>query len=354
MLAERSYHLGFVGTYTRDEAHVTGQAPGFYTIRANTRTGEITLGDHHEGLVNPSFLAATRDGRNLYVVEEADPGKVVAFGIEPDGQIKELHRLPTGSSASCHVSLSPDESLVAVCNYVGGRCELFRRSTTGHLRASQSFDLQAQSPPGRNSHAHFTLFSPDGRQLYVADLGLDRVWILSLDAAGKHYEYAAQRWVEIRNGSGPRHLVMNASSSILYAVTEFSSEVVAFGRNPDDGHLAAMGHWSTLPAAFGRVNFCADIRMHPGGRWILASNRGHDSLTVFSVEKDGTLRAVSHVASGGESPRAFAFSPDGHYLQVANQNSNSIVVFRFDEATGAMNKIQDLAVPTPVCVDWAG
>jgi 6-phosphogluconolactonase len=214
----------------------------------------------------------------------------------------------------------------------------------------QSTSIEEASP-----HVHSVTLSPDGRFVVVCDLGLDRICSYRVDAATSTLTPANPPAVATPPGSGPRHSVFGADGRHLYAVTEMGSTVLAFAYDTASGALTLQQALPTLPPDFKGSSTGAEIRLHPNGRFLYTSNRGHDSIAVFGVDPaNGKLTPVAITPCGGKNPRNFALSPDGAWLVSANQNSNSLAVFRVDPATGRLTPTgQTAAVPLPVCVLFA-
>ncbi|RME89615.1 MAG: lactonase family protein [Verrucomicrobia bacterium] len=227
----------------------------------------------------------------------------------------------------------------------------------GLMPASAFIQHRGSGPNPRRQegpHAHCATFSPDGRFLLVADLGVDRVFVYRVDPV--HGELAPNDppWVELPPGSGPRHVAFAPDGRRVFVVNELACTLASFAWDGEAGRLEPLDSQSTLPAGFTGRNTCAEVAVHPNGRFVYASNRGHDSLAVFAIGPEGRLRLVDHTPTGGRTPRHFALDPEGRWLWAANQDSGNIVLFRVDPKTGRLQPAgRSLSVPRPVCVLFA-
>jgi 6-phosphogluconolactonase len=252
-------------------------------------------------------LVVDKTGRILFVANYGS-GNVVSFAIEPDGRIGEM----TGKDQHSGSSVNP------------------RRQ---------------QGP-----HAHAVVISPDNRFLFVPDLGLDRILIYRIDEARQSFTPNNPSYVSVNPGLGPRHFVFGAGAKFAYAVCEMGSSVVAFSYDHESGKLTPVQTISTLPADFSGEDNSAEIAVSPSGRFLYASNRGNDSITVFQVDmKTGNLSKIQIVPTQGKIPRNFVIDPTGRYLLAANQNSNNIVIFSIEQGSGQLTPTGQAAdVPSPV------
>lgn len=345
----------YVGTYTRDE---TG-SEGIYLADLDVASGELTVRGVAARADNPSFLALNAAGSHLYAVSEvsddggAPQGAAAAYRVAADGALTLLGRQRTGAAGPCHVAVHPSGALVFAANYAGGAFTMFRCAPDGALgerlltlhHEGRSIDPARQQEP----HPHSANLSPDGAFLYVPDLGTDRVESYRVDAAAGTLTAAGS--AVMAPGSGPRHFAFHPGGRVAYAINELASTITALAWDAAGGGLTELRTLSTLPDGFSGSSHCADIHVHPNGRFVYGSNRGHDSIAIFAVGGDGRLEPVGHESTQGSTPRNFTLDPSGALLLAANQRSDSIVSFRVDPERGTLRPTgHRAAVPAPVCL----
>lgn len=345
----------WVGSYAgAEEAGIT-------RLELDAADGTLTKTAEYAGIENPSFLTLNRSGTVLYAVSETmetdgqPGGRMIAYPVEPDTrQLQAGWERLTYGAAPCHVSLDPAERWLAVANYFGSAVTLYPLEPDGKPGAAMVRLRHAGygSHPERQEmpHPHSAVFHPDGgTHLFVPDLGLDKVMIYESGTDG--VDWSSVGAASLAPADGPRHMVFHPNNGrTLYVVNELSSSVTRFT-------CAEPGKWergetvSALPAAYQGANTCAEIAISPDGRYLYASNRGHDSIAVFRLDPDGSLTPSGHVSTRGRTPRHFAISPDGMWLIAANQDTNNLAVFRIEPQTG-LPIYQHIEVPVskPVCV----
>lgn len=343
----------YVGTYTR------APSKGIYAYRFDGATGKATpLGA--AGLAaeteNPSFLAVHPNQRFLYAVNELAGGTVSAFAIDrTTGTLTLLNRVPTRGADPCHLSLDRSGKWLFAANYTGGSVAAFPVQADGRLGEASAFYQHSGSSVDKarqnGPHAHAVAVSPDNRFVLAVDLGLDRIFSYRLDPAAKGLA-PAPAFAAVTPGSGPRHLAFRPDGRFAYVLNEMQSSVTAFRYNPARGTLGELQRLSTLPEGFAGESSGAEIDVHPNGKFVYASNRGHDSIASFRIDAaNGTLTAGARTPTQGRTPRGFAIDPSGRFLLAGNQNSGTLVVFRIDPATGALTSVgTPLQVPSPVSV----
>ncbi len=358
-----STHLLFIGTYARS----AGQ--GICALQLDGRTGALGSPQVAAEAVTPSFLALHPNGRVLYAVRELGTlngkpaGAVSAYALEAGtGRLSLLNQQPSGTISLTHLAVdATGRSLIAV-SYGAGQVVAFPVEADGRLGARTAF-IQHQGPLGPNptrqdqSHAHSVTISPDNRFALVADLGLDRVFSYRLDAARALLTPNDPPFITITPGAGPRHSKFSVDGRYFYVLDEIDGSVTACAYDAARGVGTPFQHISTLPAGFvvQDADRAAEIRVHPNGRFLYASNRGHDSLAVFAIAADtGRLTLVEIAPAGGKAPRNFALSPDGEWLVCAHQDSSTLAVFHVDGASGRLTRTGGtVSVPSPVCVLFA-
>lgn len=345
--------LIFIGTYTRTTSK------GIYAVRLDPATGALSNPVLAAETPSPSFLAFTPDQKTLYAVSESDSMAAAYRADLAHGTLTPLQTpQSSGGAAPCHLAVDPTQRALVVANYHTGivaAIPLRADRTLGAPHAIQhtghSVDPKRQTSP----HVHSVTISPDGRFVLVCDLGLDRIFTYALDAAAGTLAPGEPPFVATAPGAGPRHFTFGADGRHAYAITEMGNTIIAFDYAPANGALTVRQTVTTLPPDFKGNSSGAEIRLHPNGKFLYGSNRGHDSIAVYAVDaKTGLLTTVEITPCGGKNPRNFALSPDGAWLICANQNSNSLSVFRVDATTGRLTPTGHTAeVPLPVCVLFA-
>lgn len=344
----------YLGTYTRKEGHVDGKAAGIYHAVFNPETGSVTVKDSTAGIVNPSFVKSSRDGALLYAVSETGEGEIFAYTIGEEHGLTLVNKRPTGAPAPCHIAVDQTDKYVIVSNYMGGIVNIYERGTGGELSEIQRLELNAEGDE-KQSHAHSATFSPDNQAVFIMDLGKDRIWSYRFDEkTGKLTPAATPFQSANAAGAGPRHFTFTPNGKFAFAINELNNTLTSYAYRAESGELTQLMTQSTLPTNYEGGNSCADVHVHPSGKFVYGSNRGHNSIVCFSVADDGQFSLVGHTPTGGDFPRNFALSPAGDYLLVANQNSNNLLSFKVDEETGQLTQASDNRVMTPVCINFIG
>jgi len=349
----------YVGTYTNQKSK------GIYAYRFQPATGSLTPIGLVAETPSPSFLALHPNRRFLYAVNEVSnyegqsAGSVSAFSVDAKtGKLTFINRVSSRGAGPCHLAVDQTGKVLVVANYGGGSVAAIPVKADGRLGEASAFvqhtgsgaDPQRQRGP----HAHSVNLSPDNRFVFVSDLGLDQVLSYRLDAARGKLTPNDPPFVKLKPGAGPRHFAFHPNGRFAYEINEMGSSVTAFAYTRARGSLAELQTVSTLPKDFTGNNSTAEIEVHPSGRFLYGSNRGHDSIAVFAIDpRQGTLAPIDHTSTQGKTPRNFAIDPTGAYLFAANQGSDKIVVFRIDQQTGKLNAMGgSLEVPSPVCVTF--
>ena len=273
-----------------------------------------------------------------------------------DGALTAINTAPSAGQGPCHVSVTPDGKAVLVANYSSGVVALLPVRADGGLNPPSSFDQHEGKSihPSRQKapYAHSINPSADGRFAFAADLGTDKIYTYRIDTAAGTLTAASPASVSLEPGSGPRHLAQSPDGRHAYVINELANTITTFSLDAQTGTLKALQTVPTLPADFTGKNTTAEILIHPSGRFVYGSNRGHDSIAVFKVDPaTGTLTAVEHVSTQGRNPRNFTLDPTGRWLIAANQDGDSLVVFAIDETTGRLTPTgQTVKLTAPVCV----
>lgn len=347
--------LLYVGTYTG------GDSEGIYCYGFDSKTGQLTSKFVTPNRENPSFLALSPDQNYLYAVSEVkespqiDRGSVTAYRIGKSGELEKLNQKATKGYHPCHVTVSPDGRFVVASNYSSGSLSFFRVENDGRL--SDSFQQIQHVGSGKDSirqtapYAHSALFDSSGELLISADLGTDKLEFYRYDKGVGQFEPAEQAYVAMTPGAGPRHFAFAPDGQFIYVMNELNSEVSVLAK--DGETFERIQSVSALPEGFEGISYGADIHVSADGRFVYSSNRGHNSIAVFSRNDDGTLKLQETEPVQGDWPRNFALSPDGRFLLVANQKSHNVSVFQVDQSTGALSYTgQNLEIPEPVCLTF--
>jgi 6-phosphogluconolactonase len=309
-------------------------------------------------LARASFLARSPDGRCLYAVGEAKGGVLAAFSIGTDGALTALNSSPSVGDGPCDISVSPDGRLVAAANYSGGSVIVYHRAADGSLGEQAAFfqhthASNAHADRQKVPHAHGVTWSPDGRLLLVPDLGGDRVYLYARDlATGTLATNPAQPWMETAPASGPRHAQFSPDGRHLYIINELDNTLAVAGYDAVAGTLTLIEAVSTLPTGgFAGATKTAEVVVHPNGRTVYASNRGYDTLALFSRDAvSGKLTPRGHVPMPAH-PRHFALSPDAHWLLAAGMDANRVEVFAVSPDTDDLTPTKEhIETTKPVCV----
>lgn len=343
--------FAYVGTYT------SGSSKGIYACEWDKETGKLEPFCAAE-VENPSFLAFSHDLSRLFCVVETGSfggrhgGGVASFAVDRStGRLRAINAQPTLGAAPCYVSVSRGDNFLLAANYGEGTVTAFPIGKDGAVAPHSCVAVHTGTGPDASRqegpHAHCATFTPDGKYVCAVDLGIDTIKVYTLDAEGKLHPDDS-RSVAYRPGAGPRHLVFSPDALHAYAIGEMGSCIAVFDYD-GDGHFTPKGYVSTLPDDFHGVSIGAALHFSPDGRFLCASNRGHDSIAVFRVGSDGALTAAGRYPVGGKFPRDFTFSPDGKYVYAANQSSDTVTTLRFDGETGALTQTGNaLSLGSPV------
>lgn len=349
--------LVYFGTYTGPKSK------GIYVSRFDAASGKLGPINLAGEIVKPSWVTVHPNRRFLYAVSELGndgrtEGAISSFAIDPaTGELRFLNKVSSGGGGSCHLAIDKAGKTIFVSNYGSGSAAAFALEADGKIGQRTAFvqhhgssvDAKRQTGP----RAHAVVLSADNRFLFVPDLGLDQIMSYRIGPAGALAPNDPP-FVKLKPGLGPRHFAFHPSGKFAYNINEMGSAVTAFSYDAAKGALQELQTLSTLPKDFTGENNSAEIGVDAAGRFLYASNRGHDSIAVFAIDaKKGTLAVVEHVSTQGKIPRNFRIDPTGKFLLVANQNSDNVVVFRRDAKTGRLTPAgQVLEVPSPVCMEF--
>ncbi len=350
--AEKGEFTVYLGTYTR------GNSKGIYGCRFDAAKGTLSPPELAAEMANPSFLVLAPNGRFLYAVGESANGTVKAFAVEPGTmKLAALNEQTSGGNGPCYVALDRSGRYALVANYGSGSVEVLPIKPDGSLGEPTAFVQHTGSSvnPNRQQqpHAHSINPSPDNRFAVAADLGLDKLLVYRFDAGKGTLAPNDPPFTALNPGAGPRHFAFHPSGENAYIINEIQSTVTALSYDAGRGELKELQTTTTLPAGFQGKNSTAEVQVHPSGKFLYGSNRGHDSIAVFAIGPDGTLTPVDHTSTQGRNPRNFAIDPTGAWLLAANQNTGNVVVFRIDPSTGRLTPAgQSIQLDWPVCIKF--
>jgi len=349
--AANHQYLVFVGTYTTKT-----ESKGIYAYEFDSDTGKLSPKGVAAETPDPSWVAVHPSGKFLYAANEAGKTSTVsAFAIDAKaGKLTLLNQMPSLGEDPCYLSFDKTGKYVLVANYSSGTIAVFPILADGRLgEHTAMLKDQGATGPHKNQegpHAHWIETSPDNRFALVADLGLDEALVYKFDAASGTLAPNEPAFARLKAGSGPRHVAFHPKGKFVFVVSELSSTATSFAYDAKKGTLKEIGTVSTLPPGFSGRNDVAEAAVYPNGKFLYVSNRGNDSIAIFSIDAaKGTLTPVGGIPTGGKEPRHFAIDPSGKYLLAENQFSNNIVVFKIDAESGGLTPTgQVVEVPSPV------
>jgi 6-phosphogluconolactonase len=353
----------FVGTYTTGAS----TSKGIYTMRLNMETGQLSAPVLAAETVSPSYLELHPTKPLLYAINEVSTfqdkpgGGLSAFAIGSKGTLKPLNQQASGGSGPCFVSLDRTGSSVMVANYGSGSVASYALESNGRLKppASTIQHTGSGADPNRQKgpHAHSINPDPTNKFAVATDLGIDRVLVYKLDPKAGTIVANDPAAATVEPGSGPRHLAFHPNGKFAYVAEELKSAVTVFSWDAAKGALQELQTIPMLPEGVDGAaikNSAADIHVHPSGQFVYASNRGHNSIVIYSVDQQsGKLTLVGHQSTEGKTPRNFGIDPTGSFLLAANQQSDSVVAFKIDKSSGKLTPTGATAhIAAPVCVKF--
>jgi 6-phosphogluconolactonase len=354
----KRHYIAYLGTYTTKT-----DSKGIYAYRFDAATGQLTAGAVVAESTDPSFVAVHPSGKFLYAVNEfgnlegKTSGAVSAYSVDTGtGKLMLLNQVASGGADPCYISFDKTGKYVLVANYTGGSIAVFPILADGKLGKRSGFVQHTGTGPNKERqdgpHAHWIETSPDNRYVLAVDLGLDEILVYKFNAEKGTLAPNDPAYAKVSAGAGPRHLAFAPNGKFAYVTSELNSTVTALSYDATNGTLTPLQSVSTLPAGFTGANDTAEIAVHPSGKFLYDSNRGHDSIAIFGIDpKKGALRSLGTVSTQGKTPRNFVIDPAGNYLLAENQESNTIVVFKIDRATGRLTPTgQSIPAPATVCI----
>lgn len=351
-LAQKS--LVYVGTFSQRGSQ------GIYVFQFDRAKPALKLLQTVPGLESPSFITVDKTGRFLYSVNRgrADVndkgGSVSAYAINAKtGHLSGLNTRSSYGDAPCFISLDRSGKYAFIANYLGANMVVLPVFTDGLLGVpsdSKKYSGNSVHPERQTEpHIHSAYPSPDNRFVYVADLGTDKVYTYQFDATTGRLNDASVPFTSLHAGSGPRHLAFHPNGKFVYVVEELTSTIGVMGVNAASGALTVLQDTvRALPKTFSGTNTSADIHFHPNGKFLYMSNRGQNSISIFGVAADGTLKLIDNRTTNGKTPRNFMIEPKGEFMFVANQDSDNIMIFKIDAKTGNIKPVgKSVSVPAP-------
>ncbi len=349
----------YLGTYTE------GPSKGIYVLDFNSDTGKLTLTDETAPAKNPTFLALAPNGKTLFACEEiADyegkHGTVVSFAIDPQtGSLKRTSTQSSEGAGPCHVAVDAMGKTLLTANYGDGVIASYPISKEGTLGKAVSVTKHDSIPPGPHQegpHAHAVNLDLTNHYLFSCDLGTDRLFVYRFDGTKGTFTPNNPPTATLAPGAGPRHFALHRNGRDAYVLNELNSTLAHFHYDGQKGTFAPQEVVSTLPEGAGKIeNSTAEVFIHPNGKFLYASNRGHDSIALFSLDPaSGRPTLVETVSSKGKHPRNFALDPAGKWMIVANQHTDNVAVYAIDGQTGKLIPTgEELTIPAPVCIVFA-
>ncbi|KAA0989840.1 lactonase family protein [Dyadobacter aurulentus] len=319
----------------------------------NLSTGQITVVDTFNNSVGPGYVAVSPDKKFLYAA--GGNNKIDAYTIGRDKKLTYLNSQSSEGANPCHVAVHPSGKMVLAANYTGGSFTAYPAAADGKLGAPIYKEQYSGSGPNEKrqekAHAHFATASPDGKFVYVTDLGSDKVMNYVVDAKNsKLVPNPAQPFFTGKPGAGPRHLIIHSSGKSLFLLNELEATVTSCSIDKK-GIITEIKTYPTVPAEFTGTNTSAAIHLHPNGKFVYVSNRGHNSISAFAIKSNGELEMVDQQTKSIATPRDFNIDPSGKLMIVANQSADNLVVYHVDPATGKFTfKHESIAVKLPICV----
>lgn len=332
-----------IGTYTG------GSSEGVYRVDFDPADGSFGEAYLMAKTENPSYLAVSNIKKNVYVVNENEQGTITTYEWNSRGSLNLVDTKSVEGMHPCHVSVNADNTLISVANYSSGNISVFKseaelvKGGSFHQHEGKGTHSRQEGP-----HAHFSAFSPNGKYLYAIDLGIDEVKVYDIVDGGVD---AVRTALKTDPEDGPRHLDFHPGKDLVYVLTELSNSVVSC-EILEDGTFKPLNKVSALPEGYDGYAFAADIHVSVDGKFLYYSNRGHNSIAVFSLDGNGGMTLIGHATEGIANPRSFTLSPDGKHLIVANQDTDNIISFSVGGDGLLTPTGHEVKVGTPVCIKF--
>jgi 6-phosphogluconolactonase len=350
--------LVYFGTFSK------GDKGGVFSSQLDLATGSLTPARRVAGVDNPGFLAISTDQQRLYAIVDAREqdrslGAVAAFRISANGDLVPINTMKTDGGTFCHVSLDRTGRFLFAARYGDGNAVVMPLDESGAVQPVSSTVQHSGSGPNKNrqerAHAHAINIAPDNRFAFVADLGTDEIRSYRFDASRGALQPNDPPGAKLAPGSGPRHFAFHPMRPLAYAVCELDQTVVTLQYDSEKGTMTPVHTAAIIPDDVTGEQKAAEVVVHPSGKYVYASNRGHDALVVYRVdEESGHLTFVERHEKDIDYPRNFAIDPTGRWLLCANRATDNVRVYRIDPVSGGLTDTQtSTSVPQPVCVRFA-
>jgi 6-phosphogluconolactonase len=342
--AQKPKELLYIGTYTE-------KGEGIYVYefdRSNLSYKELQIVPSKN---SPSFLEFHPNGQYLYTANEGN-GTISSYAIDPaSGKLRLLNSQPAQGDGPCHVSVDPKGRFIFVSNYGSGSLAVYLLRADGSIGALAD-KIQNKGTGSQTPHMHSVIPSADGEYIYASDLGIDKILIYKVDPTTGKLTPATVPYAEVKAGDGPRHFAITPNGNFGYSAGELTSTVNAFQIVKNTGALVPIQSISMLPKGFTGKSYAADIHISPDGKYLYASNRGHESVVIYDIDsKTGNLTVVDFAETHGKHPRNFNLDNTGALVFVANRDNNNIVIFKRNKTDGKLTYTgKEISIPTPVCV----
>lgn len=331
---------------------------GLYVYDFDLRKGTLEKIAETELGPMPSYLCFSDKHSLIYAINEVFEfkgefgGGLSTYKYESEThKVEKKDELLVPYGGPCNIALNHDSTYLFIAGYANGSVSAVRLDEQG-LPLSVTDTILFYKDEPDDSHAHMIIQDPAGKFIYITDLGLDKIYILPFDTESGRFRQNEGKEISLPENAGPRHFVFNADGTKFYLINELGSTIMAFDVKPD-GSLDLLQTAPTLDPKFINRNACADIHLGKDGRFLYGSNRGENTIVVFSVGVDGLLTLAGRVPCGGEWPRNFVIDPSGRYMLVGNQKSNEISVFRINKKTGMPEKTGvNYARKAPSCLKF--
>jgi 6-phosphogluconolactonase len=344
--------LVYVGTYTGKKSQ------GIYVSRLDPKTGAMTAPELAGEMTNPSWITLHPSGKFLFAAGEGgqpNGGAVGGFAIGADGKLSSINKQAPNGTGPCHLAIDATGTTILAANYGDGSVASLAIAADGSLSASTWVDKHPVLGEKQKPHAHSVDFAPGNRFALSCDAGIDRIYVYRFDAKTGTLMANDPPFATTTPETHPRHLAFSPDGKFCYDIDERSMSVTAFQFNQQTGMLTQIQSIPSLPVGYeGKGQSTAELIMHPSGKFLYGSNRGHDSIVAYAVDpQTGRLTLVGHTSTEGKTPRGFGVDPTGQWAFAGNQGSDSIVQFKINQTTGALTPTGTaFELGAPVCFQF--